>query len=171
MFIGKIFLVLAMHWGTRYCIYASKDYQIGPPKWWHFWGAIGNRVVFFSITNNVWTCTTMHFDAMHLFMFFWTINKLLMILFSKNRLKSTSFFSNTTYEQFSCRLTLTNFSFPNVLSYRKIFALYLIFILAEKNSLSLLRSVLGIPVTWRTYKRWERDKVQSRRHGGGLWWA
>ena len=47
----------------------------------------------FSNMNSIWYCTTKTFDALLTFMFLWTVNILLQIMFSTYRWRSNSFYS------------------------------------------------------------------------------
>ena len=65
----------------------------------------------------------MQFHPLLPFMFSWTMNKSISVLFSLVNIDKVTFYSIRTYEQFSYTLTFIKLSVPNELSYRKVFRL------------------------------------------------
>jgi len=70
---------MSMLWGTRECISISLAHHRKIALARHDRRYLSN----ISVINSIWNCTTMQFDALLPLIFFWTINNLIRILWSK----------------------------------------------------------------------------------------
>jgi len=66
-------------------------------KRWYLTGMIGDSFIYFFIIHSIWNCAITQFDVSLPFILFWTVNKLLVASFSKNRWRSNSFYSIRTW--------------------------------------------------------------------------
>jgi len=102
MFINKNFLVIGMYSVPRCNICACIQVSDRLSKKIKLMRHDKRELFIFSTVNSIWNCTTshVHFDALLPFMFFWSMDKLLRILFNKNSWRSNCFYLTRTYKQF-----------------------------------------------------------------------